>query len=302
VGRGRRGGVAPREPSSLPEITLVFWSGTRQEQSIRAELAAADPEQDLAVLKVFGVANLPRPVDIGAPARLTETLPVTVFGFPFGEALAVDKGNPSITVSKASVSSIRRNPQDQVVAVQLDGALNPGNSGGPVVDAEGHLIGVAVATIRGANIGLAIPGGTLARMLDGRVGEVRAVTKGAGDAGVVVEVEVPLIDPLKRLGPVAVRYLRSDLVKDKPQPDPGGTWPELPGAQHLDLRAEGLRVVGTFEVPTADKDKAFTFQVSYTSDAGRLVNLAPKSLLPRPQGQPAAGRPSNPGRGERPPA
>jgi hypothetical protein len=226
---------------------------------------------------------------------------VTVYGFPFGEALAVDKGHPSITVSKASVSSIRRSPQDQVVAVQLDGALNPGNSGGPVVDAEGHLVGVAVATIRGANIGLAIPGGTLARMLDGRVGEVRAVTRAGGDANVEVEVEVSLIDPLKRLGPVIVHYLRSDLVKVKPQTDPTGSWPELAGAQRLTLRVDGLRAVGTFEILTADKDKAFTFQVLYTNGADRLIYTQPKSLTLRPQGQTVVAGPPILGRGDRPP-
>src|SRR5205085_9900747 len=111
--------------------------------------------------KVAGVANLPHPVELSQAANLKETLPVTVFGFPFGEALAIEAGNPSITVSKGSVSSVRRNHRDEVVAVQIDGALNPGNSGGPVVDAEGRLVGIAVATIRGANIGLAIPAGEL---------------------------------------------------------------------------------------------------------------------------------------------
>jgi S1-C subfamily serine protease len=292
--------IHPKQPAvarggeaTSPEVTLVFHSGTQQEQSYRADVAAADPEQDLAVLQMSGVAHLPRPLDVGEPARLTETLPVTVLGFPFGEMVERRAGNPSITVSKGSVSSIRRNDHGQVVAVQIDGALNPGNSGGPVVDAEGRLVGVAVATLRGAhNIGFAVPAGELARLLDGRVGEVRAQIKGIGDAKPVeVTVEVPLLDPLKRLGPVALHYVRSDLLREKPQPDKEANWPELVGAQRLALRVEGTRAVGSFAVPPADQDKAFTFQLSYTNDAGRLVHTKPQSLALRTQEQPFVRRP-----------
>src|SRR5262249_4850175 len=55
---------APGVPAGTPaEVTLVFHSGTPQERSARAEVTAADAEQDLAVLKVSGVPNLPRPID-----------------------------------------------------------------------------------------------------------------------------------------------------------------------------------------------------------------------------------------------
>jgi predicted Zn finger-like uncharacterized protein len=274
-----------------PEITLVFRSGTKDERSFRAELVGDDAERDLAVLKVAGVADLPRPLDITAAPKLAETLPVTVFGFPFGDALAMHVGNPSITVSKGSVSSIRRDERGEVVRVQIDGALNPGNSGGPVVDADGHLVGVAVASIRGANIGLAIPGGELSRMLDGRVGAVRAVTRGVTDANAEVEVQVQVIDPLRRIQSVAVHYLRSDLVKDNPRPEGHGNWPELPGAQRLALRLDGSRAVGTFVVLAADKDRAFTFQASYVDSTGRQLHTEPHSLRPRAPARDVVGRP-----------
>jgi len=115
-------------------------------------------------------------------------VPVTVYGFPFGDKLAVQAGNPAISVSKGSISGIRRNDRNEVVAVQIDGALNPGNSGGPVVDAEGHLVGIATATITGAHIGLAVPAEELNRLLDGRVGEVGVAVKGA--FGNTVEADV----------------------------------------------------------------------------------------------------------------
>lgn len=150
------------------EVMLVFTSGTKQEHSHPAEVLGTDSEHDLALLKVTGVAGLPRPFDLASPTKLEETLPVTVYGFPFGAALAVD-GNPAVTVSRGSVSSIRRNGDDEVVSIQIDGALNPGNSGGPVVDADGRLVGVATATLRGAqSIGLAVPGALVRALLDQR--------------------------------------------------------------------------------------------------------------------------------------
>lgn len=280
------------------EVTVVFWSGTKQEQSYRAEVVAADSEHDLAVLKVAGAANLPQPLLLQQSARLSETLPVTVLGFPFGEALAITKGNPSITIAKGSVSSIRRNAQDEVVAVQIDGALNPGNSGGPVVDADGRLVGIAAATIRGTHIGLAIPAAELSRLLEGKAGDVRARMKNVTDANAEVEIEVPLLDPLRRLQSVTVHYLRNDLLQDQPQADAAGNWPPLPDGQRVSLRIEGSKAVGTIVVLAADKDRPYSFQAAYVNRSGKQTLTQPKPVALSGAG-PAAGR-GRGGRGARP--
>ena len=154
------------KPGGVPTITLVFRSGTPKEQSVRAAIAADDSQRDLAVLKVTGVANLPAPIDFSRNPDLVETMPVFLFGFPFGEALDLNKGNPAITVGKGSVSSLRMNARGEVRRIQIDGDLNPGNSGGPVVDAKGRLVGVAVAKVTGTRIGLAIPPSELTKMLN----------------------------------------------------------------------------------------------------------------------------------------
>src|SRR5262249_8491964 len=44
-------------------VTVVFDSGTKKERSVKAEVLAADPEQDLAILRVKDVKDLPRPID-----------------------------------------------------------------------------------------------------------------------------------------------------------------------------------------------------------------------------------------------
>ncbi len=158
-------------PMGNATITPVFWSGTRKEQSYTAKVVASDRKRDLAILKLTNCKYLAKPIDIARAPNLQETMPVYVLGFPFGNTLSTNRGNPAITIGKCSISSIRRDDRDQVALVQIDGALNPGNSGGPVVDSQGRLVGVAVATVKpeiGSGIGFAIPASKLTPLLPGK--------------------------------------------------------------------------------------------------------------------------------------
>jgi S1-C subfamily serine protease len=188
------------------KVTVVFDSGTKSERSGKAEVVAADAENDLAALRVSNVENLPVPFDPLIVPELTETMPVYTFGFPFGQVLSTSKGYPAITVGKANVSSLRQNDDGELAIVQIDGALNPGNSGGPIVDAKGRIVGVAVATIRNSSgIGLAIPGRQLAAMMQGRLGPLN-ITTAPRDGKIAVTVEVGAIDPLGKISSVILHY------------------------------------------------------------------------------------------------
>lgn len=83
---------------------------------------------DLAVLRVEG-ADLPPPLEVVPADDLLETQAAYVFGFPFGSSLG-----RAITLNTSSVSSLRRNNAGVLQRVQVNGGMNPGNSGGPVVD------------------------------------------------------------------------------------------------------------------------------------------------------------------------
>ncbi len=284
--------TAPGRVRALPtpELNVVFRSGTKREQNYRAEVLAKDAENDLAILKVTGASDLPNPIDVTQAPKLMETLPVTVYGYPFGERLSVEKGNPAITVSQGTVSSIRRDANDQIVAVQIDGAINPGNSGGPVLDTEGRLVGIAAATIRGAHIGIAIPSTELNRLLEGRVGTLGfRVKEGNNDSSATAEVEavVLLLDPLHRLGEIAVYYLPADQLKEEPKADAAGMWAKLPGAQRAVLQVDGMRANGTFRVSLPTGEQAYRIQASYVV-AGKEVFTEPKLFGVRPN--PGPGR------------
>jgi len=165
---GRRGPQPPAKPGP-PTLTVVFRSGTPEEQSIRAAVVADNEKDDLAVLKVTGVRDVPRPIDCNRTPKLVETMPLLAFGFPFGSALDPNKPNPAITVTKGSVSSIRQDNRGELDVVQIDGDVNPGNSGGPLVDETGALVGVVVAKIKNSRIGFAVPVHKLNRLMESRV-------------------------------------------------------------------------------------------------------------------------------------
>ena len=127
-----------RNPVRTETVQVVFDSGQIGERVVKAEVVAADPEHDLAILKVKDVEALPAPIALDHPPTLTETMPVLMVGFPFGERLASSRKHPSVTISTANVSSLRRDDAGRLAKVQLGGSnMNPGNSGGPIVTPRG---------------------------------------------------------------------------------------------------------------------------------------------------------------------
>jgi S1-C subfamily serine protease len=257
-------------------VTLVFWSGTRQERSVAAEIVATDPGHDLAVLRVKGFKDLPAPIPMDADVEVSETMTVYAFGFPFGQALSLTKGNPAMTVGKGSVSSIRENEFGQVARIQIDGDLNPGNSGGPVVDPKGRLIGVAVAKVKGTRIGMVIPAASLTKMLHGRVGGVGFTTLKVEEGAAYVRVQAHLIDPLGKIKAVALHHLRTPLAQ-KPAPDKEGRWAALPSVGKVDMKILGQGAVAGFKVNFKVRGRIpLVFQTSYVNGTGQTVYTQPQ--------------------------
>lgn len=201
------------------EVTVVFRSGSTGEQSIKGEVIGTDRNNDLAIIKVPGVSDPPAPIDIKQELAVSETMPVYSFGFPFGKELSTGQGNPAITIGKAAVSSLRMDDNGQLARIQIDGALNPGNSGGPIVDVHGALIGVAVATIRGSTgIGLIIPAKKVVSLLKGELEEPHMTLVRSLDGDLQLAVQANLIDPLRNLKTASVHYITADKLTQPPKP------------------------------------------------------------------------------------
>jgi S1-C subfamily serine protease len=167
-GKGGPFGAPAKEIKARVRVTVVLNSGTPEEQSLAAEIVSVDEESDLAALRVTGARNLPEAIDVNHEAAVAETLPVYIFGFPANK-IPAKPGNPIITVGKGTIAGLRRDPNNELTDVHINGEINPGNSGGPVVDTKGRLVGIAVATVPGKQIGFVIPAGELNQMFKGRL-------------------------------------------------------------------------------------------------------------------------------------
>ncbi len=104
----------------------------KDKRELPARIVGEDATTDVAVLKVTAGA-LPH-VNIGDPARVRVGEPVAAIGSPFGFEHSVTAG---------IVSAKSRNVDDLLVPfIQTDAAVNPGNSGGPLFNAAGEVIGI----------------------------------------------------------------------------------------------------------------------------------------------------------------
>jgi S1-C subfamily serine protease len=115
-------------------ITVLFADGTRS----TATVASADPKQDIAMLTP---ATLPQPVvpaTIGGNAQVGG--PVVAIGNPLGLTYSVSSG----VVSGLDRTATTNNGKFSGL-IQFDAAVNPGSSGGPLIDGQGDVIGIVVS-------------------------------------------------------------------------------------------------------------------------------------------------------------
>ncbi len=124
------------------EIMVKLQNG----ETLQAELKYQSGARDLAVLKVERT-NLPV-IQFASSEKLSHGQDVAAVGGPLGLEHSVTRG---------VISSLSREI-DGTTYLQIDAALNEGNSGGPVINASGQVVGVAVSVVREAeNVGFAIP-------------------------------------------------------------------------------------------------------------------------------------------------
>jgi Trypsin-like peptidase domain len=147
-------------------IHLVLDIGLDSQRSLKAEVLRHDDRVDLALLKADAQDGPAlTTLELGDESALHELTEVFTFGYPFGRAASIGKAlYPDVTVLGSRITSLQKT-EGKLREVQFNNQLNPGNSGGPVVDASGKVVGVAVATVRAASLNMAIPVSNLADFL-----------------------------------------------------------------------------------------------------------------------------------------
>ena len=140
--------------ASANEIMVSFGG----DKELPAEIVGVDPLNDLAVLRVAELPEGVEPIPLGDSDALQVGQRAIAIGNPFGQF------ERTLTVGVVSaVNRTVKTDEDQVLrgVIQTDAAINRGNSGGPLLDSSGQLIGVNSAlfspTGTSAGVGLAIP-------------------------------------------------------------------------------------------------------------------------------------------------
>ncbi len=266
--------VVMLEKREAQSVACVFHSGSREQIELAGEIVGIDESRDLAVLRVTG-SKLPEPIDPGKAVSVRETQPVFALGFPFGEALSKAR-NPEVTISRGTISAFRRN-NGRVERIQIDGNLNPGNSGGPVVTMEGHLAGIAVEALMATTISMMIPGRELTQMLNGRVLGVSFGVVQRTPGTVRIPVDARLMNPLKQLKDVSILMLPVDAMPSKPKPNEAGEYAALHAdAEDFRLAIEGDRAETKVVLRKGDKPTVvYWFQMRYTQADGTVHHTEP---------------------------
>jgi S1-C subfamily serine protease len=137
-------------------IDVTFADGTKSSASV----ISAEPEHDIAVIRADQPPAQIVPAVLGDPSSVQPGIEAYAIGNPFGLVGSVSAG-----VVSGLDRSFKRPDTNQVLTglIQIDTAVNPGNSGGPLVDRDGRVIGIVTALINPTKedvfigIGLAVP-------------------------------------------------------------------------------------------------------------------------------------------------
>ena len=144
-------------------VFVQFHDGDR----VAARIVGFDPYTDVAAVKVDPADHAVAPVPLGDSARVVVGEPVAAIGSPFGNQTSLAVGVVSAT--ERSISSLT-SIYNVVDAIQIDAPINRGNSGGPLFDARGRVIGInaQIRSESGRNegVGFAIPINAAKRSLE----------------------------------------------------------------------------------------------------------------------------------------
>jgi S1-C subfamily serine protease len=151
-------GVIIRSDGLIVTNAHIVDQGTRYKirlsngKTYRAKLVGFDRSRDVGLLKIKSRRKFPV-ARLGRSRTLALGQDLIVIGNPYGMSHSVSKGIVSALNRKIYISGMMYKN-----LIQTDAPLNPGNSGGPVIDLKGKVIAIAMAIHRFANsIGFAIP-------------------------------------------------------------------------------------------------------------------------------------------------
>jgi 2-alkenal reductase len=158
--------------------TITIWLASREQ--LEAEVVGVAPNYDLAVIRPKAKRALPPAIPVGSSAGLRVGQSAYVIGSPWGLDQSLTTG---------VISGLRREMpttrgHEVTNMIQTDAAVYPGNSGGPLLDSSGRLIGVVAISYRldtpNTALGFAIPSDVVGRVVPELISKGRIPTAGIG--------------------------------------------------------------------------------------------------------------------------
>jgi S1-C subfamily serine protease len=147
-------------------VTVVFNKGGSETQRVKGKLVGVDVASDVAVIKVDPKGLDLKPLPLGDSSKVIIGESVVAIGNPLGYDFSITSGIVSATGRSLQSPNGMTIPN----GIQTDAAINQGNSGGPLIDSQGKVIGIneQIASQSGDNAGLgfAVPIDTAVRSLN----------------------------------------------------------------------------------------------------------------------------------------
>jgi S1-C subfamily serine protease len=142
-------------------VTIAGRSGT-----YAADVVGVDPTKDVALIQIEGVSGLPT-ATLADSSTLQVGEPIVAFGNALGQGGTPRESQGSIVALDQSLTASAGNTSEQLTGmVQIDASIAPGDSGGPIVNSAGQVVGMITAgqsqgrVSTATNIGFAIPTNT----------------------------------------------------------------------------------------------------------------------------------------------
>ena len=271
------------EPRKLRVYLHTGEAGRQRKfEGLKVRVLAVDHDMDLALLEIIREPDLPPPLKIRPTEELRRLDSLLVVGFPGGRRIAEKNRSddpPAATVAESKVQALRKDAYGQLYAVQIQGGLVHGNSGGPICDRDGNVVAVASRVDldeqgRMTGIAFGIPTEAVRGLIAGRIGHAEYGPAFYKDGKVHVPVLVACVDPRRQLRDIGVACWvgnADDLLAERP----GDT-----AIREVKLLYDPANRVATGELifPAPETGKAYFGQPYFSNAATEKRRLMARSI------------------------
>ncbi|HQR06010.1 MAG TPA: trypsin-like peptidase domain-containing protein [Gemmatales bacterium] len=263
-------------------VRVYLHHGASNQKDYRVvEIVKVDRKHDLALLRISKEYKDEYPEGMQLASSLTtrETQKVFSLGFPYGNSAGKE-----VTVSPLSVTS-HRYEDGRIKLVQFGGAaLNPGNSGGPIVDAGGRVIGVAVSIFTGRSgdglitntgISFGVPADEASALYYGRPDRLELFPPLRKGDTLLLPLVFRLSEFSSRNAAPKMKVVTGDEKKPPENPSTGEEAPELKAGDSRHM------YTGSLVLPELQDGKVYWLQPRLTLGENQTSWLEPLSYTPR---------------------